>query len=392
MSPVIHRTDDGEGSTTLATVLIGIARKDLSPPQHDSVSETFDFLAITKEEVDALEPRHRDDTPTDPVAKGQCQRKVRKHCGYGISDRKAIDPPNLSPSSSGQRLPPFPHCGNFIRVDTSPPSHHNVTCPTSTTVLQLGARLSSGRIWTAFQATLASGPSSLESIELRWDPHYWRLPVNQQPPSRPSKPSASTVPGLLDGSPNASCDTSLDGPMPLVVRICFPEHHPVPDNTWDSSDPPESLERAIIHEATLYDSAAAKGLQGSVLPQWYGLFMSNPAANTSRIFVSVLEDVGPAAGSDGHTIPAILVGDVLRKFDALHEAGIAHGDLETRHVRLGNGYARHDEDHGWSRRKGDDLGLRIIDLDRAQVSPEAVANERLAVRKWLQVGGTGDWC
>lgn len=79
MSPVIHRTDDGEGSTTLATVLIGIARKDLSPPQHDSVSETFDFLAITKEEVDALEPRHRDDTPTDPVAKGQCQRVNAKY-------------------------------------------------------------------------------------------------------------------------------------------------------------------------------------------------------------------------------------------------------------------------------------------------------------------------
>lgn len=250
-----------------------------------------------------------------------------------------------------------------------------------------------------FEASLISGPICSASIELRWDEQFWEVPDSEVPNSEapdcelcdqhPETPPATPPP--LDHSPSSpidcsSADTSFEFTGPLVVRMC------VPSVASTDDDPAGNIERDLLNEAAIYESPAGQSLQAKVLPEWYGLFRSDLTNSRNTVWVSVLEDVGPAAGwqetSINSHIPSMWVSDTLRKFNALHAAGIAHGDLDARHIRVGNGPARHDPDGGLSRPQADDLGLRVIDLDQAKVSPEAVADERLLVRRWL---GVDEW-
>lgn len=136
----------------------------------------------------------------------------------------------------------------------------------------------------------------------------------------------------------------------------------------------------------MYENQAAS-LQGTVLPQWGGLYSTSNAHN--KVFVSILEDVGPPAvyevddAEDGPLSRSKYGYEILDLFNKLHASGIAQRDVEKRHIRFGNGFARHDPDGGASRPPGTNLGLRLIDLDQASVDPKSVKFERRWVRGWL---------
>lgn len=149
---------------------------------------------------------------------------------------------------------------------------------------------------------------------------------------------------------------------------------------WEDEEAPE---RAILLERDLY-CGRGRNLQGSVLPRWGGLFATKAGGGTA--WVSVLEDVRDAVPTmPPHAGPfeERYARDVLTKYDALHAAGIAHGDVEARHVRIGMGPAAHLGADSSLLPPGTDLGLRIIDLDRASTEPAAIELERRYVRRWL---------
>ncbi|GMK57968.1 hypothetical protein CspeluHIS016_0408020 [Cutaneotrichosporon spelunceum] len=318
--------------------------------------------------------------------------------------------------ANGKESSPGPTKNSAVAKD-SPPS-----------VLLVGPRSSAGRVWTTYVAKLITGPAEMQTVELRWDPSYWVVPGSQpvagaphyDPGVPPSTPPSSPPPLEPDWSPSSgttdsdsSCTTDSDsscmkdsgssrGPGPLVVRICEPQLAGSAEDSEDDNDPDDpanaavSLVADIQNETNIYSRAAERGLQGSVLPKWYGLFRSDATGDTTGVWLSVLEDVGPTADAvaAGETdvrlhplarVPAVWRRDVLDMYDTLHAAGIAHGDLAARHVRLGNGPARWDVDHGWSRKLGEELGLRLIDMDQGKVCAAAVAEERAAVRDWLGI-------
>jgi hypothetical protein len=71
-------------------------------------------------------------------------------------------------------------------------------------------------------------------------------------------------------------------------------------------------------------------------------------------------------------------------FSALHDAGVAHGDVEMRHVRRGYGLARDPHAVADAPRLAD-LGLRLIDLARASTSAAAIERERDYLRRLLRI-------
>lgn len=151
-----------------------------------------------------------------------------------------------------------------------------------------------------FEASLISGPICSASIELRWDEQFWEVPDSEVPNSEapdcelcdqhPETPPATPPP--LDHSPSShiDCDTSFEFTGPLVVRMC------VPSVASTDDDPADNIERDLLNEAAIYESPAGQSLQAKVLPEWYGLFRSDLTNSRNTVWVSVLEDVGPAAG------------------------------------------------------------------------------------------------
>lgn len=143
-------------------------------------------------------------------------------------------------------------------------------------------------------------------------------------------------------------------------------------------------EAAIRNEASMYAGPAC-GLQGSILPRWGGLFYGTGSAAGS--WASVLEDVGRAAPSRpdfGCVFAEPYRRNVLKMYDVLHSAGIAHGHVEPRHVRVGTGAAaRNYPDALVCLPPEESLGLRLIDLDKASTDPQDVDRERSYVRHWL---------
>lgn len=221
-----------------------------------------------------------------------------------------------------------------------------------------------GRLWTAFSATVPGGWAKLEacaSVTIHFDPS-WNEP-NQ--------------------SPSKAGDPSSNAEARVVFKIAVPA-----DGCLDVNESEADLDAAIMAEADIY-AGHGRSLQGSVLPLWGGLFRAQGPSGS--VWVAVLEDVGealPTRSPDGHAIrPYELryAQEVLKKFNALHAAGIAHGDVEARHVRVGNGLAaRLGADTSllpW----GTDMGLRLIDLDRASTDPARIDLEREHIRAWLGV-------
>lgn len=193
------------------------------------------------------------------------------------------------------------------------------------------------------------------------------------PSGSPHKSSVSSTPSL---SPAKSADTD-DKETQVVLRLA---------STGCNAGDQDS----ILNEACIY-SGPGLALQGTTLPRWGGLFVCE--TSDACTWASILEDVGACAPSRSEALPGfpfeeMYARDVLRKFESLHAAGIAHGDLERRHVRVGKGAARLDPEGMTFLPPGADLGLRLIDLDQASTAADDVEIERTAVRNWLGLSHT----
>ncbi|KAK8858677.1 hypothetical protein IAR55_002906 [Kwoniella newhampshirensis] len=106
----------------------------------------------------------------------------------------------------------------------------------------------------------------------------------------------------------------------------------------------ETVRVAIMNEHYALSGPLA-GLQGTVVPQLFGLFGSVQSAN-EETWCAVLEDVGkrlPMTMKKDRTIRRI----IERMYDRIHAAGVLHNDVAWRHI-LGFG-----------------TRLRLIDFDRS---------------------------
>lgn len=244
----------------------------------------------------------------------------------------------------------------------------NIECGVLT--ILVGSPLSRGRLWHSYSATLIGNWDNLRTctaINIELDPSL-------------SSPTPAQTPSL---SPSKSADSDDPVETHVVLRLASTRR-------FDDDDP----EARIRNEAQIY-TGPGLGLQGSTLPRWGGLFATAiRGATGQRSWASVLEDVGHSAPSTSEAEPGLpfqgrYVNEVLCKYNALHDSGIAHGDVERRHVRVGTGpAARLYSDPLGCLPPRADLGLRLIDFDMASTDPAEVRKERQSVRRWLGVRDT----
>lgn len=137
--------------------------------------------------------------------------------------------------------------------------------------------------------------------------------------------------------PSVSLLPALKVVKPVVVKICALAAFASNTNMFGFSHR-HSISTSVKTEASIYQKL--ENLQGHAIPETYGNFESEWRG--CKVFLSVIEDAGSqmevgmltskqryvTIDSVQHSVRSYLIRDL---YDRLHDCGVVHGDVESRH-------------------------------------------------------------
>ncbi|KAL1413050.1 hypothetical protein Q8F55_000799 [Vanrija albida] len=121
------------------------------------------------------------------------------------------------------------------------------------------------------------------------------------------------------------CDVEHD----LVAKVVILSDFPAADTRRERG---QAAVRAEVHNEAAMFCGPLQPLQGSLVPQFHGLYEGYFGANRTGILIMLLEDVGEPVAMRSADVDPDTALQIVALFKKLHAAGVCHGDVRAPHV------------------------------------------------------------
>ncbi|ODN79342.1 hypothetical protein, variant 1 [Cryptococcus amylolentus CBS 6039] len=254
--------------------------------------------------------------------------------------------------------------------------------PIDTPSVHIGRHVDRGHLWDVFEG-LFYNP------ELSTPP---RSQLSNSDHSPQSILSISSIPSLTRSTSTATSTPSPplpsygSRPIRVIVKIVQPSSLDWGD-VFDAGLGANESIQALEHEANLYEECLSN-MTSKAAPGYYGLWRS-----TNGVYMMILERLGNAVCDEWGHVPTILKPDIIRLYNSLHSAGVAHNDLQTRHIR----YRLESSECNEGNEGNGDIDpacpkLALIDFDQASVVAPDGPDVRQERERLGGLMGVSPWC